>query len=523
VGQLPADFVEGIVSGGRSGKKHSKRKHESCGYRAVHLAHYTAIPTDWGIDTSQDRVISRFPITKEGRDMTESVEIRGRQGEGNKFLTTAQVLQGLIKMLGAGKVSDAADVYSRCQDDIGYLLINKVQTEPKLQKLVANMFFRARDFDKAALCCENLGEFDKSAQLYEQSDDYHSAAEMYAKVENFEKAAEMFERNQNFRQAAELFLKVKNFSRAAVNFEKAVDYFVAGKLYHELGKYRKSMELLQKVQNQDDSFQDATILIGDILAKNGYPDLAIKKVLNVIKSRPVSPETAEMYYHLAGLHGMKGNVEVAKNIYQQILGFDISYRDVEGKLAELGEPGSVPVTKQAPPPAATEGDDLDLEVELPEGAEPPSAIVGVMEGFDFLRKISLFEDMPLSEMKAFYNICEERTFQGSERLIEQGRPGMALYVVRSGKVSVQRIEGDKAKEVAVLGPGDHLGEMSLVDESPTSARVVANGDVVAFEISRDHFLRFLQANDKFAVRVLRVFVRTLCQRLRETTTKLAVK
>ena len=100
--------------------------------------------------------------------MAEGIQIKGREGEGNTFLTTAQVIQGLIKLLSDGKVAEAADIYSRCQEDIGYLLINKVQSDPRIQKLVANMFFRARDFDKAALCCENLGENDKAAQLYEQ-------------------------------------------------------------------------------------------------------------------------------------------------------------------------------------------------------------------------------------------------------------------------------------------------------------------------------------------------------------------
>jgi len=452
--------------------------------------------------------------------MAEGIQITGREGEGNTFLTTAQVIQGLIKMLNGGKVAEAADIYSRCQEDIGYLLINKVQNEPRLQKLVANMFYRARDFDKAALCCENLGEFDKSAQLYEQSDDYRSAAEMYARVENYEKAAEMFERNQNYRQAAELYLKVKNFSRSAANYEKAVNYFLAGKLYHDLGKYRKSMELLQKVQAQDDTFEEATILIGDILGRNGYPDLAIKKLLNVIKSRPVGKETAELYYHLAGIHQMKGNTEVAKNIYQQLHTFDIGYKDVEEKIKELGGQAAVPV-KAAELPAGDE--DIELDVEMPDGAEPAAAIVGVMDGFDFMQKIPLFADMPLQAMKAFYNISEERKFQDGELLIEQGRPGMALYVIRSGQVSVQRVEGDKTTEVAVLKEGDHVGEMSLVDESSTSARVAAKGEVVAFEVSRDHFLRFLQANDKFAVRVLRVFIRTLCERLRDTTAKLATQ
>ena len=146
--------------------------------------------------------------------------------------------------------------------------------------------------------------------------------------------------------------------------------------------------------------------------------------------------------------------------------------------------------------------------------------VNIEEGFDFLQKIPLFADMPLTAMKAFYNVCEDRTFLDGERLIEQGQQGMALFVIREGVISVQRVDGEKAKEVAVLNPGDHVGEMSLVDEALTSARVVARGEVKAFEISRDQFLRFLQTNDKFAVRVMRVFVRTLSQRLRETTAKL---
>ena len=453
--------------------------------------------------------------------MAETIEIKGKGGQGNTFLTTAQVIEGLVKYLQANRLPDAADIYSRCQDDIGYLLINKVQADEHLQRQLANMFYRARDYDKAALCCENLGEFDKAGTLYEQDDDYRSAAEMYAKVENFEKAAEMFERNDNHRQAAELYLKVKNYSRAAINFEKAVNYFVAGKLYHELGKYRKSMELLQKVGDDHEDFRTATVLIGDILSKNGYLDLAIKKLLNVIKGRGVDDDTADLYYHLAGLHAQKGNVPVAQNIYQQLLNHDISYRDVEDKLKELGGEGAPVAAVADLAELEDESLDLDVDVDLPEGAEVPGAIVGVMEGFDFLQKIPLFADMPLSAMKAFYNICEDRTFQAGERLIEQGRPGMALYVLRAGEVSIQRVEGEQATEVAVLKAGDHVGEMALVDEAPTSARVVAKNQVQAFEVQRDRFLRFVQANDKFAVRVYRVFVRTMAQRLRETTAKLA--
>ena len=214
---------------------------------------------------------------------------------------------------------------------------------------------------------------------------------------------------------------------------------------------------------------------------------------------------------------------MAKNIFQQLLNFDVAYKDVDDKLRELGEKTVSSTLDELPGVSEDEDEEIDLEVDvdLPEWADPPSQIVSVMDGFDFLQKIPLFADMPLSAMKAFFHVCEDRTFQGGERLIEQGRPGMALFVIRSGQVVVQRVEGEQTTEITTLGPGDYVGEMSLVDGAPTSARVVAKGTVKAFEISRDRFLRFLQADGKFAVRVLKVFVRTLSQRLRDTTAKLA--
>ena len=200
--------------------------------------------------------------------MAEDNLNRTATGEGATFLSTARVIGDLLDMLDAGKVAEAAETYSLCQEDVGYVLIHKTKQNGRLHKQLANMFFKARDFEKAALCCENMKEYGKAAQLYDQADDYQTAAEMYVKEGNLEKAAEMFERNQNYRQAAELFVKVKNFSRAAANYEKAVDYFLAGKLYHELGKFRKSVELLQKVRADEDNFLEATLLIGNILASH---------------------------------------------------------------------------------------------------------------------------------------------------------------------------------------------------------------------------------------------------------------
>src|SRR5206468_1890774 len=102
----------------------------------------------------------------------------------------------------------------------------------------------------------------------------------------------------NYQQAAEFFLKVNAFDKAAINFEKSVNNFVAGKLYFRMNNMNKSLQLLQKVQKTESGYFEACSLIGEILAKNGYLDLAIRKYLEVVQTSGLSKETASVYYKL---------------------------------------------------------------------------------------------------------------------------------------------------------------------------------------------------------------------------------
>jgi tetratricopeptide (TPR) repeat protein len=115
------------------------------------------------------------------------------QGE-KAYLSTGEVLKSIAVFLSRNQVEDAAALYSRCQEDIGYQLMSRLPADKKLRQNLAKMFFTAKDFQKAGNICEELGEYHKAGQLYEKSDDYLLAAEMYARVENHQKAAEMFER-----------------------------------------------------------------------------------------------------------------------------------------------------------------------------------------------------------------------------------------------------------------------------------------------------------------------------------------
>jgi tetratricopeptide (TPR) repeat protein len=431
---------------------------------------------------------------------------------GKAFQTGSQVIDTIMREIAAGNIEHAAELYSRCQDDIGYSLINAIPRDQRLRKATAKMFYIAKDYEKAALIFEQADEYDKAAMLYEKCEDYLMAAEMYSRVELFDKAAAMFEKAGNYDQAAQLFTQVGDFDRAAVNFERAINNFLAGKMYFKLGKYNKAVELLQKVKYGDHTYFEATALIGTVLAKNGYTDMAIRKYESVAKVAQLDESTVDVYYDLGQLYAGKGLTAQAIDVLSRVVDFDFNYKDAAGLLDKLRIRGG----------AAHAGDTVvELEAEPETTAEAQAAggqgIVAVMEGFEFLKNTPLFQELNLQEMKSLFNLCETKHFTPGQVIIEQDKPGVALYILKSGKVNVERIESESRRQLAELGAGTHLGEMSLIDDAPTSAQVTALEPTEAFEISRVKFYKLMESNDRLHVKVTRSFIRTLNERLRKTS------
>jgi tetratricopeptide (TPR) repeat protein len=282
--------------------------------------------------------------------------------------------------------------------------------------------------------------------------------------------------------------------------------------------------LLQKVQKTESQYFEACKLIGEILAANGYMDLAIRKYLEVVQTAELSAETAPVFYNLARALEARGAADQALSTYNKIVSWQFGYEDVAQRIKAL---------QSGPPPAATVP---AAPAFVPQAAKPvrpiPAAavaattpsgqIVTMMGGFEFLKKTPLFHALSLDEMKAVYNACEVKKFAAGEALIEQGQPGGELFVLRKGtaKVVVRPAEG-KENMVARLSPGSPAGEMALIDDAPTSARVVAESEVEAFCITRERFEKLLSFNEKTAVKLYRFFIQTLSKRLRSTSENFA--
>ncbi len=98
-------------------------------------------------------------------------------------------------------------------------------------------------------------------------------------------------------------------------------------------------------------------------------------------------------------------------------------------------------------------------------------------------------------------------------LIKQGEPIDAVYIVLEGNLSV-RTHGDS--EIARLGSGEIVGEMSFIDTRPPLATVVALDISRVLSISRDALIDKLEHDSTFAAHFYRALAIFLSSRLRDT-------
>jgi CRP/FNR family transcriptional regulator len=105
-----------------------------------------------------------------------------------------------------------------------------------------------------------------------------------------------------------------------------------------------------------------------------------------------------------------------------------------------------------------------------------------------------------------------------EPAFHEGDDGDALFVIVDGKMKISRTTPDGRENLlAVLGPGDLLGELAVFDGSPRTATASALVDTTLAKLGHDDFQRFLAPRPAVAVELLRV----LATRLRQTNDAMA--
>ncbi len=79
------------------------------------------------------------------------------------------------------------------------------------------------------------------------------------------------------------------------------------------------------------------------------------------------------------------------------------------------------------------------------------------------------------------------------QIIEEGQPGRGLYVLLNGEMDVSKVDGEEKVLLATLKPGDVFGEISLLNDQPTTASVTSATNATVMFLAREYFQRLIAA------------------------------
>jgi CRP/FNR family cyclic AMP-dependent transcriptional regulator len=128
----------------------------------------------------------------------------------------------------------------------------------------------------------------------------------------------------------------------------------------------------------------------------------------------------------------------------------------------------------------------------------------------FLGTVPLFKGLSPQELQRFAEVTREKSYPRGSVILFEDDPGDALFIVRVGRVKVVLV-GDDGREVilGVLGVGDHFGELSLIDDQPRSAHVIAVEDSTLLVLRREDFKRRVEETPAVAWSLMQELSRRL--------------
>jgi CRP/FNR family cyclic AMP-dependent transcriptional regulator len=135
-----------------------------------------------------------------------------------------------------------------------------------------------------------------------------------------------------------------------------------------------------------------------------------------------------------------------------------------------------------------------------------------------INRAPLFAALDVEAAAALRTSMVEVRAKKGEVFFVEGEPGDRLYVITEGKVTLGHSASDGRETLlAVLGPGEMFGELSLFDPGQRTATATALTDAVVLGLGRDSLRPWLTGRPEVAEKLLQA----LAQRLRRTEDAMA--
>lgn len=132
-----------------------------------------------------------------------------------------------------------------------------------------------------------------------------------------------------------------------------------------------------------------------------------------------------------------------------------------------------------------------------------------------LKSIDLFAGLSAGDLHALEALAKPFVFEGGQHLVREGEAGRLLFVIAHGAASVQlTLPGARTVRVATIGAGGCVGEMALLDGSPRSADVIADGRVIAYGFSIEEMMALSDTHPSLLLTIFANLSRDFAERLR---------
>lgn len=139
-------------------------------------------------------------------------------------------------------------------------------------------------------------------------------------------------------------------------------------------------------------------------------------------------------------------------------------------------------------------------------------IMNLVEKINIIQAHSLFQTLSHENQIHLAQITYEKRFLENEVIIEQSSSSDAAYIIIRGSVKVYRLSEDGEEiGIALLGPGDIIGEMALIDHELRSAFVQAIQVTVTLCINSHEFTKLIIDHPTIALSLLK----SLSKRIRQ--------
>lgn len=138
-----------------------------------------------------------------------------------------------------------------------------------------------------------------------------------------------------------------------------------------------------------------------------------------------------------------------------------------------------------------------------------------MTAQEALQGSSLFKDFTETGLKIFAAVAVERSLPAGTPLFVEGMAGESLFIVRRGTVRLTQRADSAERELAVVGPGEHLGALALLARSTRLVSAAAATDCEVVELTQRDYARLQSQKPQACLKLALAIAADLAARVAE--------